>query len=103
VLANPAKVKNRKGHKTYAADAWWLAHLLRHSMIHPSSFPRRRHPGVTGVDAAQEVDWAGGARAQSGAKAIGVRQCEASGTLLKMRRGGFLYSSKSFTLKILEN
>lgn len=63
VWANPAEVKNRKGHKTDAADAWWLAHLLRHSMIHPSFHSREGDPGVTGVDAAaQEVDWAGGAR-----------------------------------------
>jgi transposase len=41
VLANPAEVKNRKGHKTDAADAWWLAHLLRHSMIHPSFIPEK--------------------------------------------------------------
>jgi transposase len=41
VLANPAEVQNRKSHETYAADAWWLAHLLRHSMIHPSSIPEK--------------------------------------------------------------
>ena len=39
VLANPVEVKNRKGHKTDAADAWWLAHLLRHGMIRPSFIP----------------------------------------------------------------
>src|SRR6202011_3034041 len=39
VLANPVEVKNRKGHKTDATDAWWLAHLLRHGMIHPSFIP----------------------------------------------------------------
>jgi hypothetical protein len=78
VLANPAEVENRKCHKTDAADAWWLAHLLRHSMIHLSFIPEKATRRVTGIDAAtQEVDWAGGARAQSGAKAIGVRQCEA--------------------------
>lgn len=41
VLANPVEVKNRKGHKTDAADAWWLAHLLRHGMIRPSFIPKR--------------------------------------------------------------
>ena len=35
-LANPQEVKNRKGHKTDNKDGWWLAHLLRHAMIHPS-------------------------------------------------------------------
>jgi transposase len=39
-LANPQEVKNRKGHKTDDKDGWWLAHLLRHAMIHPS-FIRR--------------------------------------------------------------
>jgi transposase len=39
VLANPTEVKNRKGHKTDAKDAWWLAHLLRHGMIRPSFIP----------------------------------------------------------------
>ena len=41
VLANPVEVKNRKGHKTDATDAWWLAHLLRHGMIRPSFIPPR--------------------------------------------------------------
>jgi transposase len=41
VLANPMEVKNRKGHKTDAADAWWLAHLLRHGMIRPSFIPEK--------------------------------------------------------------
>src|ERR1051325_2623950 len=35
-LANPHEVKARKGHKTDAKDAWWLAHLLRHAMVTPS-------------------------------------------------------------------
>lgn len=39
VLANPVEVKNRKGRKTDACDAWWLAHLLRHGMIRPSFIP----------------------------------------------------------------
>lgn len=39
VIANPEEVKNRKGHKTDAQDSWWLAHLLRHGMIHPSFIP----------------------------------------------------------------
>lgn len=39
ILANPTEVKNRKGHKTDAQDAWWLAHLLRHGMIRPSFIP----------------------------------------------------------------
>jgi transposase len=38
-LANPQEVKNRKGHKTDDKDGWWLAHLLRHAMIHPSFIP----------------------------------------------------------------
>jgi transposase len=38
-LANPQQVKNRKGHKTDDQDGWWLAHLLRHAMIHPSFIP----------------------------------------------------------------
>jgi transposase len=42
VLANPVEVKNRKGHKTDAADAWWLAHLLRHGMIRPSFIPNQQ-------------------------------------------------------------
>jgi transposase len=41
VLANPVEVKNRKGHKTDACDAWWLAHLLRHGMIRPSFIPEK--------------------------------------------------------------
>jgi len=40
-LANPQEVKNRKGHKTDDKDSWWLAHLLRHAMIHPSFIPPR--------------------------------------------------------------
>lgn len=40
-LANPQEVKNRKGHKTDKKDSWWLAHLLRHAMIHPSFIPPR--------------------------------------------------------------
>jgi len=40
-LAKPADVKNRKGHKTDKQDSWWLAHLLRHSMIRPSFVPPR--------------------------------------------------------------
>jgi len=40
-LANPQEVKNRKGHKTDDKDCWWLAHLLRHSMIDPSFIPPR--------------------------------------------------------------
>jgi transposase len=40
-LANPYEVKNRKGHKTDDKDGWWLAHLLRHAMIHPSFIPPR--------------------------------------------------------------
>jgi transposase len=45
VLANPVEVKNRKGHQTDAtdaADAWWLAHLLRHRMIRPSFIPDKQ-------------------------------------------------------------
>jgi len=41
ILANPVEVKNRKGHKTDATDAWWLAHLLRHGMIRPSFIPKK--------------------------------------------------------------
>jgi transposase len=40
-LVNPQEVKNRKGHKTDDKDGWWLAHLLRHAMIHPSFIPPR--------------------------------------------------------------
>ena len=40
-LANPHEVKARKGHKTDAKDAWWLAHLLRHAMVTPSFIPPR--------------------------------------------------------------
>jgi transposase len=40
-LANPQEVKTRKGHKTDDKDGWWLAHLLRHAMIHPSFIPPR--------------------------------------------------------------
>jgi transposase len=40
-LANPQEVKNRKGHKTDDKDGWWLAHLLRHAMIHASFVPPR--------------------------------------------------------------
>jgi transposase len=40
-LANPQEIKNRKGHKTDDKDGWWLAHLLRHAMIHPSFIPPR--------------------------------------------------------------
>ena len=38
-VANPQEVKARKGHKTDDKDGWWLAHLLRHAMIHPSFIP----------------------------------------------------------------
>lgn len=41
-LANPKEVKNRKGHKTDDKDGWWLAHLLRHAMIHPSFIPPKK-------------------------------------------------------------
>ena len=40
-VANPQEVKARKGHKTDDKDGWWLAHLLRHAMIHPSFIPPR--------------------------------------------------------------
>ena len=40
-LANPQEVKARRGHKTDDQDGWWLAHLLRHAMIHPSFIPPR--------------------------------------------------------------
>lgn len=40
-LANPQEVKNRRGHKTDKKDAWWLAHLFRHGLIHPSYLPDR--------------------------------------------------------------
>jgi transposase len=40
-LANPEEVRNRRGHKTDDKDGWWLAHLLRHAMIHPSFIPPR--------------------------------------------------------------
>jgi transposase len=40
-LANPQEVKSRRGHKTDEKDGWWLAHLLRHAMIHPSFIPPR--------------------------------------------------------------
>ena len=40
-LANPQEMKNRRGHKTDDKDGWWLAHLLRHAMIHPSFIPPR--------------------------------------------------------------
>src|SRR5713101_5871278 len=40
-VANPQEVKVRKGHKTDDKDGWWLAHLLRHAMIHPSFIPPR--------------------------------------------------------------
>ena len=40
-LANPHEVQARKGHKTDAKDAWWLAHLLRHGMVTPSFIPPR--------------------------------------------------------------
>lgn len=39
-LANPQEVKNQRGHKTDDKDCWWLAHLLRHAMIHPSFIAR---------------------------------------------------------------
>lgn len=40
-VANPYEVKARKGHKTDDKDGWWLAHFLRHAMIHPSFIPPR--------------------------------------------------------------
>jgi transposase len=40
-VANPQEVKARKGHKTDDKDGWWLAHWLRHAMIHPSFIPPR--------------------------------------------------------------
>ncbi len=40
-LANSQEVKARKGHKTDDKDGWWLAHLLRHTMVHPSFIPPR--------------------------------------------------------------
>jgi transposase len=41
VLANPREIKIRKGHKTDWKDSHWLAHLLRHGMIHASFIPER--------------------------------------------------------------
>src|SRR5258708_4615600 len=41
VLGRAVEVKNRKGHKTDATDAWWLAHLLRHGMIRASFIPEK--------------------------------------------------------------
>jgi transposase len=38
-FADPEEVKKRKGHQTDDKDGWWLAHLLRHAMIHPSFVP----------------------------------------------------------------
>lgn len=38
-LANPAHVKNLRGHKTDVEDSIWLAHLLRHGMIRSSFIP----------------------------------------------------------------
>ena len=74
-LANPQEVKNRKGHKTDNKDGWWLAHLLRHAMIHPSFIPPRAIRRVTGLDAAPEAAtgrW--DERAESGAE--GARGCQ---------------------------
>jgi transposase len=39
VLANPAQVKNLRGHKTDRKDSEWLAYLLRHGMVRPSFIP----------------------------------------------------------------
>lgn len=39
-LANPQEVKIRKGRKTDDKDGWWVAHLLRHAMIHPMAVQR---------------------------------------------------------------
>ena len=39
VLANPAHVKNLRGHKTDRKDSEWLAHLLRHGLVRPSFIP----------------------------------------------------------------
>jgi transposase len=59
-LANPQEVKNRKGHKTDNKDGWWLAHLLRHAMIHPSFIPpraiRELRDCVGSVDAGSAVE-----------------------------------------------
>jgi transposase len=41
VLANPMEVKCRRGHKTDWLDCRWLAHLLRHAMLHSSFIPPR--------------------------------------------------------------
>jgi transposase len=39
LLANPAHVKNLRGHKTGCKDSQWLAHLLRHGMVRASFIP----------------------------------------------------------------
>ncbi|MFN9921827.1 MAG: transposase, partial [Acidobacteriota bacterium] len=39
LLAKPAHVKNRSGHKTDCKDSKWLAHLLWHGTIHASFIP----------------------------------------------------------------
>ena len=44
VLANSEQVKNLRGHKTDRNDSRWLAHLLRHGMIRPSS--RKKIPEI---------------------------------------------------------
>jgi transposase len=38
-VADSEEVKKRKGHQTDDKDGWWLAHLLRHALIHPSFVP----------------------------------------------------------------
>lgn len=63
-LANPAHVKNLRGHKTDVEDSIWLAHLLRHGMIRSSFIPpedirqlrdlTRRRKRLIGVGASEK-------------------------------------------------
>lgn len=64
LLAKPAHVKNRSGHKTDCKDSKWLAHLLWHGTIHASFIPpedirqlrdlKRRRKRLRGADASEK-------------------------------------------------
>jgi len=87
-LANPQEVKNRKGHKTDNKDGWWLAHLLRHAMIHPSFIPsrairelrdltrrRKRLLGAGARRAESGAESARGCQRETGQRAVGSVRC----------------------------
>ena len=74
-LANPQEVKNRRGHKTVDKDGWWLAHLLRHAMIHPSFIPPRPIRELRDLTRRRKRLLSAATSEKTGAEGPGGRQC----------------------------